>query len=98
MRDSEQFTWKRMHRRTFLTLMTGTAAVPLLRPRAAHAALASEASSQRGDSKVRAQQGALPVVGYIGSSSAEVNVKRVAAFRKGLADTGFVEGRNVAIE
>jgi len=46
----------------------------------------------------RAQQGALPVIGYIGSSSAEVNVKRVAAFRKGLAATGFVEGRNVAIE
>ncbi len=40
----------------------------------------------------------MPVVGYIGSSSAEVNVKRVAAFRKGLAATGFVEGRNVAIE
>jgi hypothetical protein len=40
----------------------------------------------------------LPVIGYIGSGSAEVNVKRLAAFRKGLADTGFVEGRNVAIE
>jgi putative ABC transport system substrate-binding protein len=46
----------------------------------------------------RAQQPALPVVGYIGSSSAEVNLKRVAAFRKGLAGTGFVEGRNMAIE
>ena len=45
-----------------------------------------------------AQQPALPVVGHIASSSAEVNVKRVAAFRKGLAATGFVEGRNVAIE
>src|SRR5260370_12824927 len=46
----------------------------------------------------RAQQPALPVIGYIGSSSAAVNVKRVAAFRKGLPDTGFVDGRNVAIE
>jgi putative ABC transport system substrate-binding protein len=46
----------------------------------------------------RAQQPALPVIGYIGSSSAEVNVKRVSAFRKGLGDTGFVEGRNVTIE
>jgi putative ABC transport system substrate-binding protein len=46
----------------------------------------------------RAQQLAVPVIGYIGSSSAEVNVKRVAAFRKGLADAGYVEGRNVAIE
>jgi putative ABC transport system substrate-binding protein len=45
-----------------------------------------------------AQQPALPVIGYIGSSSAEVNVKRVSAFRKGLGDTGFVEGRNVTIE
>jgi putative ABC transport system substrate-binding protein len=46
----------------------------------------------------RAQQPALPVIGYIGSSSAEVNVKRVSAFRKGLGDTGFVDGRNVTIE
>jgi putative ABC transport system substrate-binding protein len=46
----------------------------------------------------RAQQPALPVIGYIGSSSAEVNVKRVSAFHKGLGDTGFVEGRNVTIE
>src|SRR5262245_44059600 len=46
----------------------------------------------------RAQQSEPPLVGYIGSSSAEVNVKRVAAFRKGLAETGFVEGNNVTIE
>jgi putative ABC transport system substrate-binding protein len=46
----------------------------------------------------RAQQAAMPVIGLLGSSSAQVSVKRLEAFRKGLADTGFVEGRNVALE
>jgi putative ABC transport system substrate-binding protein len=46
----------------------------------------------------RAQQAAMPVVGYLHSSSAEPNVALVAAFRKGLIEAGFVEGQNVAIE
>jgi len=46
----------------------------------------------------RAQQPALPVIGFLHSGSAEANVKRVAAFRKGLSEAGFVEGQNVAIE
>jgi ABC-type uncharacterized transport system substrate-binding protein len=46
----------------------------------------------------RAQQPAMPVIGFLGSSSAEVSVKWLEAFRKGLSQTGYVEGRNVAIE
>jgi putative ABC transport system substrate-binding protein len=46
----------------------------------------------------RAQQPAMPVVGYLGSTSPEMSAKRLAAFRKGLRDGGFEEGRNVAIE
>jgi putative ABC transport system substrate-binding protein len=46
----------------------------------------------------RAQQPAMPVVGFLGSSSAQVSVKNLEAFRKGLSETGYVEGRNVAIE
>jgi ABC-type uncharacterized transport system substrate-binding protein len=46
----------------------------------------------------RAQQVAMPVIGFLGSSSAEVSVKWLEAFRKGLSQTGYVEGRNVAIE
>src|SRR5262245_19431924 len=46
----------------------------------------------------RAQQPAVPVIGFIGGSSAENSVKRLEAFRKGLSETGYVEGRNVAIE
>jgi putative tryptophan/tyrosine transport system substrate-binding protein len=46
----------------------------------------------------RAQQPAMPVIGYLGSSSAQVSVKNLEAFRKGLSETGYVEGRNVAIE
>ena len=46
----------------------------------------------------RAQQPAMPVIGFLHSASLEPNVKLVAAFRKGLFDAGFVEDRNVAIE
>jgi putative ABC transport system substrate-binding protein len=45
----------------------------------------------------RAQQ-LVPVVGFLYAGSPEPNSKRVAAFRKGLSDAGYVEGRNVAIE
>jgi putative ABC transport system substrate-binding protein len=45
-----------------------------------------------------AQQQALPVVGYLGNASAEATAHLVAAFRKGLSETGHVEGQNVAIE
>lgn len=45
-----------------------------------------------------AQQPALPTIGFLHSGSAEQNVRRLAAFRKGLGTAGFVEGRNVAIE
>jgi ABC-type uncharacterized transport system substrate-binding protein len=46
----------------------------------------------------RAQQPAMPVIGFLNSGSAEENTKRVEGFRKGLGEAGFVEGRNVAIE
>ena len=47
---------------------------------------------------VRAQQPARPVIGFLHSSSPEQNTQRLAAFLKGLAEAGFVDGRNVAIE
>ena len=46
----------------------------------------------------RAQQPALPVIGYLSGRSHEAETSSLAAFRKGLAETGYVEGRNVAIE
>src|SRR5262245_32356542 len=46
----------------------------------------------------RAQQTAIQVVGYLDPGSPEADANRVAAFRKGLGDAGYVEGRNVAIE
>jgi putative tryptophan/tyrosine transport system substrate-binding protein len=45
-----------------------------------------------------AQQAAIPVVGFLHSSSADTNVTLVSAFRKGLSEAGFMEGQNVAIE
>lgn len=42
-------------------------------------------------------QPAMPVIGYLGSESPEPYASRLEAFREGLAETGFVEGRNVAI-
>src|SRR6516165_9070881 len=40
----------------------------------------------------------MPVIGYVNSGTAGANVKNIAAFRAGLAEAGFVEGQNVAIE
>jgi putative ABC transport system substrate-binding protein len=45
----------------------------------------------------RAQQPALPVIGFLGPSGAE-SPRYVRPFLQGLAETGYVEGRNVAIE
>jgi putative ABC transport system substrate-binding protein len=46
----------------------------------------------------RAQQPAMPVVGMLNSGSADAYASRNATFLEGLGETGFVEGRNVAIE
>jgi len=46
----------------------------------------------------RAQQSTIPVVGYLSSFPADINPKFVQAFRQGLNEAGFVEGRNVTIE
>ena len=69
-----------MRRREFITLIGGTAALSLLRPRV-----------------VRAQQSAMPVIGYLGPGSAESDAFRVTAFRKGLEESGYVDGQNVSV-
>jgi putative ABC transport system substrate-binding protein len=45
-----------------------------------------------------AQQPAMPVIGFLSSRSIDVDAPLVAAFHQGLAETGFVEGRNVMLE
>jgi putative tryptophan/tyrosine transport system substrate-binding protein len=46
----------------------------------------------------RAQQPTLPVIGFVDSGSADGSAGNVAAFRKGLGETGYVEGENVKVE
>jgi putative ABC transport system substrate-binding protein len=46
----------------------------------------------------RAQQPALPTIGYLSSLSEAQVGAQTASFRKGLGETGFVEGRNIAID
>jgi putative ABC transport system substrate-binding protein len=46
----------------------------------------------------RAQQPAMPVIGFLHSASPDGNPERVRAFREGLKEAGFVEGENVTVE
>src|SRR5262249_15647167 len=71
-----------MKRRDFITLLGAAAASPVLWPLAACAQ----------------QSGPTPVIGFVGSRSPEDSAALVAAFRVGLSETGFVEGRNLTIE
>ena len=47
---------------------------------------------------VRAQQPAMPVIGFIREGSAESTARWVGGFQKGLNETGYVEGKNVTVE
>jgi putative ABC transport system substrate-binding protein len=46
----------------------------------------------------RAQPSGVPVIGFLHTGSLELNAKLLAGFRQGLAQSGFIEGRNVTIE
>ncbi len=46
----------------------------------------------------RAQQAATPIVGFVNVRSADASARNAAAFRKGLSETGYVEGQNVMVE
>jgi hypothetical protein len=46
----------------------------------------------------RAQQPAMPVIGYLSGRSAESDVPMLAAFRRGLNEADYIEGRNLAVE
>ena len=46
----------------------------------------------------RAQQAAIPVIGYLNLGSPESDASRLTGLRRGLSQTGYVEGRNLVIE
>ena len=71
-----------MRRREFLGVLGGSVVAPSLTLPLA----------------AHAQQPAMPVIGLLNSTSAAEYASRIAAFRQGLSETGYVEGRNVAIE
>jgi putative ABC transport system substrate-binding protein len=74
-----------MRRRDFITLVSGSRAAWPLAARAAAGA-------------ARAQQQVMPVIGFLSSSTPAGLAYLTAAFRQGLSEASYVEGRNVAIE
>src|SRR5438270_7903446 len=46
----------------------------------------------------RAQQPAMPVIGFVNTASAKGYARPLSAFLRGLGETGYVDGRNVTIE
>ena len=46
----------------------------------------------------RAQQAAIPVIGYLNFGSPESDASRLTGLRRGLSESGYVEGRNLVIE
>ena len=47
---------------------------------------------------VRAQQPAMPVVGYLGANTPSAESQRIAAFARRLRELGWIDGRSIAIE
>jgi putative ABC transport system substrate-binding protein len=66
--------------------------------RAAAGVLAGLGATAAWPLATRAQQSATPVIGFLGSQSAELDCKVIAPFLQGLKETGYVEGQNVAVE
>jgi len=93
----------KLKRRELITLLGGTAVWPLA---ASHSAVAQSGgrvwrigylSVMYGSTELYAQQPKMPIIGFLSSRSPGESAGVVAAFRQGLGEAGFTEGRNVFV-
>jgi putative ABC transport system substrate-binding protein len=87
-----------IRRRELISLLGAAAAFSVSWPLAAPAALASEASGQRGDSKVRSNRVQRIAVLMTNAEDDPEGRARAAAFRQGLQELGWTEGQNLRID